>query len=133
MLFFVSQVIFTIIYSSFMSYCTHLQVKHVGGRKVLQTKVLYVDEYGKSLKLCEILHTTRNYLGYMQCLRYIESELSRLKDEGPGGLGCAMASGTLLLKYTFTDKDLAILNALALTFNGIRYIHLDVGQPACMV
>ena len=60
--------------------CAHhfYQVLKVDELKVLQTFVLYIDEFGTSMTLCEILHTTRDCYGYLACLQYIDRELSRV-------------------------------------------------------
>lgn len=96
------------------------QIAKIDGRKVLQTRVLIIDDHGGTHKLCELLHTTRDYLGYLQPLQFIEQQLSRLGEDS--NAGCAMAARRLLPAYTMTDKDMAMLNALSKLFNGVKWV-----------
>ena len=88
--------------------------------KVLQTFILHSDLTGKTVILAEIIHTTRNYLGYMNVLDFIATELSRISEGDISGLGRAMPARRLLPAYVMMDKDLALLNACSLTFNGCK-------------
>jgi hypothetical protein len=96
------------------------QVSPIKEVKVLQTFVLHIDEVGNTMMLCEILHTTRNFLGYLQCFQFIDMQLSKLKPDGPGGIGSTMTMRNMLPGFTMTDKDLASLNALSVCFNGMK-------------
>ena len=97
-----------------------MQILPVNGHKVLQTSMLFIDELGNTVTLCEILHTTRDFLGYEMVFLFIESHLSRLKKEDADGVGGAVASRSLLPAFTMTDKDTACLNAISLAFNHVK-------------
>ncbi len=93
-------------------------MKPLGPHKVLVTSILHVDESGNSLLLCEIFHTSRDYMPTLQCLQFLESQLSRIapaKDEA-----VSMASRAALPSFAMTDKDGATQNALAKWGHGCR-------------
>jgi len=90
---------------------------------VFQTNYLHIDGKDKTLVLAELLHTDMSYLEFLSSFSYISHELSRLsKESDVSGLGCHIASRTLIPKCSMTDKDLALMNAFCLNFNGKKLV-----------
>ena len=90
-----------------------LQINRIGGNKVFQTLIGHVDDQVKTVLFAELIHDTRDYHGLLQALLFIKSRLSKV--DPAGGLDPV----NLLPTYTYTDKDLAELNALCIALNGV--------------
>ena len=95
-----------------------LQVLDVHGLKVHHTFILHADIDGDTVQLAEIIHTSRTADGYLMPLECIGAILSRLKDAGGGGPGRCLPHRSLLPTFVLTDKDMALLNAISMHFNG---------------
>eukprot|EP00798_Chlamydomonas_sp_ICE-L_P030720 gene30720-35749_t len=94
-------------------------INPVDGMMVFQTNYLHIDGKDKTLVLVELLHTDMSCLAFFSSFSYISHQLSRMsKESDVSGLGCHIAPRNLTPKCSMTDKDLALINAFCLNFNG---------------
>ena len=95
-----------------------LQIQPHNGLKVFSHLLLHLDEGGRAQLLCEVITTVRNYTALLGPLNFLEEQLSRLYPPGPRD--SRMAAQSVMPGYTMTDRDLATLNGLCRTYNGMK-------------
>ncbi len=91
--------------------CTR-QIRHLEGRKVMQTKILFIGPNEQSVKLCEILHTGRDYFPLLTVLQFLERQLSCIKAADDSDPGHRTAGKSVLPGYVFSDKCLVACNSV---------------------
>ena len=88
------------------------------GLKVFSHLLLHLDEEGRAQLLGEVITTVRDYTALLGTLTFMEQQLSRLYPPGPRD--STMAAKGVMPGYTMTDRDLATLNVLCRTYNGMK-------------
>jgi hypothetical protein len=74
---------------------------------------------GKTQKLCELLHTGRDYFPLLTALQFVVRQLSCIKAARSDDPGWRMASRELYPGYVFSDKCIAALNSISMSLNAV--------------